>query len=196
MLVERLPVAPPASLDRVLDAAEVCLARHGLSKTTLTDIAREMGVVPSTVYRKVGSVENAAVLLAAREAAALLETLPEVLAEQRGARAITVLLAEAIETFARHPVFTKLLSDDLEVVSRLVIRRFDELNERAAELSAPFLEAAMEAGAIRRQDPLALAHWLVRVAGIALLSPPPGGLRDALDALLLPMLEPQGRTGR
>ncbi len=93
-------------------------------------------------------------------------------------------------------MFTKLLSDDLEVMSRLVIRRFDELNERAAELSAPFLEAAKDAGAIRRQDPLALGHWLVRVAGIALLSPPPGDLREALEALLLPMLEPQGRARR
>ena len=60
LLAESLPGPPPASLDPVLDATVECIARHGLAKTSLSDIARELGVAPSTVYRKVGSVENAA----------------------------------------------------------------------------------------------------------------------------------------
>jgi AcrR family transcriptional regulator len=62
----RLP--PDPALDPVLDAAVECLARRGISKTTLSDIAREMGVAPSTVYRKVGSLDNVAMLVVAREA--------------------------------------------------------------------------------------------------------------------------------
>ena len=67
VLPEGLPLPVPASLNPVLDAAVDCLARHGL-RTTMSDIAREMGVAPSTVYRKVGSVDHAALLVLAREA--------------------------------------------------------------------------------------------------------------------------------
>ncbi|MFD0689900.1 TetR family transcriptional regulator [Actinomadura fibrosa] len=35
-------------------------ARRGLSRCSMADIAREMGVSRSTVYRQLGSVENAA----------------------------------------------------------------------------------------------------------------------------------------
>src|SRR5262245_48104904 len=80
LLAQSLPGPPPASLDPVLDATVECIARHGLSKTSLSDIARELGVAPSTVYRKVGSVDNAVELVMAREGHRLLERMPEVIA--------------------------------------------------------------------------------------------------------------------
>jgi hypothetical protein len=48
----------------------------------------------------------------------------------------------------------------------------------------------MEAGYIREQDPLALGHWIARITFTCLLAPPPGDLLAALDALLLPVLDP------
>jgi hypothetical protein len=47
----------------------------------------------------------------------------------------------------------------------------------------------MAAGLIRSQDPERLAHWLLRIALAALVAPPPGELRSALDDLLVPVLE-------
>ena len=78
---DRLPLPPDPALDPVLDAATECLARHGISKTTLSDIAREMGVAPSTVYRKVGSVDNVTMLVFAREAQRFLERIPATLTD-------------------------------------------------------------------------------------------------------------------
>jgi AcrR family transcriptional regulator len=37
--------------DRILDATLVCLARYGVAKTTLDDVAREAGCARATVYR-------------------------------------------------------------------------------------------------------------------------------------------------
>ncbi|HBX78186.1 MAG TPA: hypothetical protein DEG43_11095 [Acidimicrobiaceae bacterium] len=37
--------------DRVLDAAEECCARWGITKTTIDDVAREAGVSRATIYR-------------------------------------------------------------------------------------------------------------------------------------------------
>src|SRR5436309_7734606 len=46
-----MPRQTPASADRVLDAALACVARVGVAKTTLDDVAREAGCARATVYR-------------------------------------------------------------------------------------------------------------------------------------------------
>jgi hypothetical protein len=79
-------------------------------------------------------------------------------------------------------------------LGRLATRRIDEALTRSAEASAPLLASAMDAGLVRRQDPLALGHWIARIAVACLLAPPPGDLLEALDALLVPMLDPDRRT--
>ena len=191
---EGLPTAPPEGLDLVLDAAVECIARHGLAKTSLSDIAHEMGVAPSTVYRKVGTVEHAEALVMAREGHRMLERLPAIIEGIEGPRQITVFVAESIATVQRHPMMQKLLNDS-DWVGRLVTRDLDDAMERQAAVSAPLLALAMKQGHIRRQDPVALAHWLARISLICLFSPPPGDLVAALDALLLPALEPEAGRG-
>jgi AcrR family transcriptional regulator len=190
LLAQRLPVPPPPSLDPVLDATIECVVRYGLAKTSLSDIARELGVAPSTVYRKVGTVDNAVALVSAREGHRLIARMPEVIAGVEGPRIITVFLAESIETSARHPMIRKILRDETDWVGRVVTRRIEDGLALSAEVAAPLLEGAMDDGHIRRQDPLALAHWIARIGSICLFAPPPGDLLEALDALLLPVLAP------
>ena len=173
----------------MLDATVECISRHGLTRTSLSDIAREMGVSPSTVYRKVGSVENAALLVSAREGHRMLERAPEVVAGLSGSRVITAFLAAAVESWRDHPMVAKILRDETEWVGRLATRDLDELHRQGAEAAAPLLAAAMAAGLIRRQDPLALGHWISRIGLTCLVAPPPGDLRDNLDDLLVPMLQ-------
>jgi AcrR family transcriptional regulator len=200
LLVERLPGPPPASLDPVLDATVDCVVRHGLAKTSLSDIARELGVAPSTVYRKVGSVENAVKLVMTREGHRLLQRMPEVIAGEEGPRVITAFLAAAIETVSGHPMVRRVVTEEIDWVGRVATRRLDDAMEEGVAVAAPLLERAMDAGFVRRQDPTALAHWIARIGVICLVTPPPGDLRRALDDLLLPMLDPRtpdkGKNGK
>lgn len=189
VLTEHLPVPPPASLNPLLDAAATCLARHGLSRTSMSDIARELGVAPSTVYRKVGSVENAAWLLAAREAHAFLTRSARIVSGTDGPRSISALLAAGIRAAWDHPVFAKMVRDEPDFVGRALTRDLPWLIDQGVDQLVPFLAAAMELGIIGRGIPDRLAHWLVRVVIITLLAPPPGHLEGALNELLLPMLE-------
>jgi AcrR family transcriptional regulator len=194
-LADRLPSAPDPALDPVLDAAVECLARHGISKTTLSDIAREMGVAPSTVYRKVGSVDNVALLVFAREAQRFLDRVPAVMSDATGPQAVTAMLADAVHTLATHPVAAKVLRDEGDWMGRMVTRRLDALLAEGVAMTAPMLSLAMASGMIRTQDPEMLAHWLLRIALSALVAPPPGDLRASLEAFLLPVLTP-GRMAR
>ncbi len=188
LIAEALPMPPPASLDPVLDATVTCIVRHGLGKTSLSDIARELGVAPSTVYRKVGSVENAAALVSAREGHRLLQRMPEVIAGIEGPRVITVFLAEAITTTANHPMVAKIMQDEVDWMGRVATQRLEASLAVSAAVAAPLLAQAMDDGSVRRQDPVALAHWIARIGMVSLVAPPPGDLLEALDALLLPVL--------
>jgi AcrR family transcriptional regulator len=190
LIAEALPLPPPASLDPVLDATITCIVRHGLAKTSLSDIARELGVAPSTVYRKVGSVENAAALVSAREGHRLLQRMPEVVAGIEGPRAITVFLAESIVTTAEHPMVAKIMQDEVDWMGRVATQRLEATFAVSAAVAAPLLARAMDAGFVRRQDAVALAHWIARIGMVCLVAPPPGDLLEALDALLLPVLDP------
>lgn len=190
LIAEALPLPPPPSLDPVLDATVTCIVRHGLAKTSLSDIARELGVAPSTVYRKVQSVENAAALVSAREGHRLLLRMPEVIAGVEGPRVITVFLAESITTTANHPMVAKIMQDEVDWMGRLATRRLEAALGVSAAVTAPLLQRAMDGGYIRPQDPTALAHWIARIGMVCLVAPPPGDLLEALDALLLPALDP------
>src|SRR5581483_1880968 len=190
VLGEHLPLPLSPSLDPVLDAAVACLSRHGVAKTTLSDIAREMGVAPSTVYRKVGSVDNVALLVFAREAQRFLERIPSLMADATGPSVVTTLMADAVTTLASHPVAAKVVRDEGDWVGRMVTRRLDALLEQGVEIAAPLLSTAMAGGLIRTQDPNAVAHWLLRVGLAAVVAPPPGDLRESLDEFLLPVLAP------
>jgi AcrR family transcriptional regulator len=185
-----LPPPPSPKLDPMLDAASVCMAARGVSRTTLSDIARELGVAPSTVYRNVGSVENAAWLLCAREAHRLFARLPEIVAPFDGARMVTAVMAAGIETARAHPVFAHILAHEPDFVGRAVTRRMDAIIDQVTAALAPVLGMAMDMGVVRRTDPDPLAHWLTRVALICVLTPPPGDLHAALDEILLPQLAP------
>src|SRR3546814_21099791 len=82
-------------------------------------------------------------------------------------------MVAAIEAATEHPMSRKVLQDEGQWMGRMVTRRLDDLIDQGVELSAPFLAAAMDAGAIRRQAPELLAHWLLRISLATVVSPPP-----------------------
>ena len=52
---------------RAVEATLVCVARHGLSKTTIDDVAREAGCARATLYRHVGGKRQLVLLTVAAE---------------------------------------------------------------------------------------------------------------------------------
>ena len=64
--------SPPASEEdarqRIIDATERLIERHGVAKTTLSDVATELGVTRQTVYRHLGSMSEIVSVVAERGA--------------------------------------------------------------------------------------------------------------------------------
>jgi AcrR family transcriptional regulator len=189
-VVTGLDGAPSADLDPFLDAAAKCFARHGLRRTSVQDVARELGVDRTTVYRQVGTIPQQARLLAARELQRLVISIPGRAAQPVGPKEIIEIMASVIDDVRTHPVMAKLLADDTDTITLSTLTGLPALLERVAAGLAPMLQAAMDAGVLARRQPAVLAEWLIRLVVTLVLVPPLTELRAFLSEVLLPALTP------
>jgi AcrR family transcriptional regulator len=189
-LVSGVP-PPPAGLDPFLDAAARCFERYGVRRTSVQDIALEVGVNRTTVYRQVGTVEQVARLLFAREMHRMLEWLPERLEGGAGPEVVVDLLAAVVEYSRRHPVAAKVLADEHALIGPFLVQEIPELATEIAAAVAPLLDFAISGGQLARRDPVVVAEWLVRIGITMILAPPPGDPGQFLAELLIPALTPE-----
>lgn len=185
-----LPSVPPPELDPYLDAGARCLARHGVSRTSVADVAREMGISRATVYRQVGTIDQLAVLLFAREVHRLLEALPEQVTGLSGVDAL-IRMATLVTQFAHeHPVLRKVLDDEPEIAGAHLVLGLPAVLDRVRPVVVPLLAAGTATGQLADRDPEILLDWLVRLVTSVVLVPPPGEVGAYFDAVLRPVLTP------
>jgi AcrR family transcriptional regulator len=145
---------------RAIAALLACIARHGLAKTTLDDVAREAGCARATLYRyfgdKRGLVEATLrseadrVAAAARRAAAATDSLPG---------AVAAVMASGARESRDHRAFQFLVAHEPEaVLPYLSFTGFDRLLAVAAPMIAPAFRRFVAAPDAER-----LAEWVIRV---------------------------------
>jgi AcrR family transcriptional regulator len=190
-MLDRLPPRPPAVLDKLLDATEQAVARYGVRRTSMTDLARELGVARTTLYRQVTSVEEALALVASRQVYRFLDRLVQLVLTPAaaGPDAFMGVIVDAIAFTREHPVVRRVLEDEPEIVGAVVTRDLEPFAAQVAEALQPVLAGAMDAGLVRRADPQLAAEWLVRVAAVLIVLPAPGDLGTLLDYALRPVLQ-------
>jgi AcrR family transcriptional regulator len=191
-----LPPVPPASLDPVLDAAAVCFARYGVRRTSVQDVAKQLGVNRTTVYRQAGNVEQLASLLAVRETHRTLAALPHRMNLPVGPQAIVEMMATLVAEAQAHPVLAKMLADERDMVGALLAGDAPQLLGRIAAALAPLIATAMRTGHIAARDPVILAEWLARIGGSLILVERPGGVEEFLAEVLIPALTPERKPSR
>lgn len=187
-----LPAMPPESMNPVLDAAARCFVRYGVKRTSVQDVAKEMGVNRSTVYRLVGNMDDLTLQLGIREAyRLLLLRAPARLARPINPEVVVDILVQAVADAREHPVLAKLLADERDLVGSWLSNRAHELVGTTAKVGAPLLAAGMRAGLLAKRDPLLVAEWLVRITASVVLVEQPGSVREFISAGVLPILTPE-----
>jgi AcrR family transcriptional regulator len=181
-----LPTLPTPALDPYLDAAARCFARHGLRRTRVTDIADDVGVSRVTVYRQVGTVEDAARLLLARELDRLVTSLVPTLMAADDADGIVSVIASAVEFATGHPVLSKVLRDEPELVGAFVIAELPTRLNRLLVLAEPVVRRLADLDQSSRFDIPVLGEWVARVVITMVVAPP----REAPEEFLRKVLRP------
>ena len=190
-LVTAFAERPPSDLEPALDAALESFARRGMRHSSVSHIARGLGLSQATVYRRVGTIEDIRRLVLAREAHRLAESLP---GHGHGAAVLgpggIVATAAAIVRYATSSdVFRKIVDDEPELWGKALASSAPILEMIAGALE-PFIAQEMSSGRVRSGSPRATARLLVRIILAAVVAPPGGNIEDHLGELLLPALEP------
>lgn len=149
-----MPAPPPVSLDPFLDATSRCFARYGVRRTSVQDVATELGVNRTTVYRQVGNIEQQAMLLAARDSHRLLSALPGRIEFPIGPGSVVELIATLVREARAHPVLAKMLADERDLIGSFVARDVPNLLERTTAAFVPLVALAIGTGNLARRDPL------------------------------------------
>jgi AcrR family transcriptional regulator len=191
------PATTPALRARAVEATLACIARHGLAKLTVDDVAREAGCGRASLYREFGSkralvaavvaAEAARVGAAVRDAAAHVPTLEDAV--------VAVLTTIGAET-ERHEAlqFVAAFEPGL-LVPHLTFGGADRFLAWAAGEFAPCFERFVGA-----RDASPTAEWVARVALVLWCSPTastcpvaladPVSVRPFVRQFVLPGIEP------
>jgi AcrR family transcriptional regulator len=176
---------------RIVDGALRCLARQGLAKTTVDDIARESSLSRATVYRTFPrGKEDILAAVVETEVARLFSALAVAMGEATDLE--DVLVAGMVETARRlreHAALTYLLTYEPGVVlPYLTFAKLDRVLLTAADLAAPFfarwLEPEQASRAVEWAGRIVLAYLYDNEAGTDLVDP--DDTRALVGAFVLP----------
>jgi AcrR family transcriptional regulator len=157
---------------RIVDATLACLARQGLGKTTVDDIARQATFSRATVYRTFPGGKDAIVeAVVDTEVARLFSSLAVVMGEATDLEEVLVAgMVEAAQRLSAHSALAYLLLYEPGVVlPRLTFSDMDRILLKAGDFAAPFFARWLSPDQASRA-----AEWAVRIVLAYLADPAPG----------------------
>jgi AcrR family transcriptional regulator len=193
-LREAGPAEPEASIRRrAVDATLTCIARHGLSKLTVDDVAREAGCGRASLYREFGSKRALVAAVVATEtgrvvrnvtaAAAATDTLED---------AVVAMLTTVGREIDDHAALCFVAGNESELLlPHLTFGGADRFLAWSAARLAPCFERFVAPG-----ETVRTAEWIARVALVLWCSPTastepvvlgdPGSVRPFVQQFVLP----------
>jgi AcrR family transcriptional regulator len=129
--------------ERILAAAERCIGRHGIRKTTMDDVACEVGLSRPSVYRYFADRDDLLIELITRHARALLDRARKSIARQSS---LPDQIVESVLYTAEHarrdPLTRHIIDPDATSLGRRMIAT-GRTEMMRAEMWDPVLDAAL-----------------------------------------------------
>jgi AcrR family transcriptional regulator len=156
---------------RIVDATLRCLARQGVAKTTLDDIARESAFSRATLYRTFPGGRDAIVeAVVDTEIARLFSSLAVVMGEATDLEEVLVAgMVEAARRLSTHRAVAYLVEHEPGLIlPRLAFSHMDQILMAAGDFAAPFFARWLDPDQASRA-----AEWAVRIVLAYLADPAP-----------------------
>jgi AcrR family transcriptional regulator len=150
----------------ILRAAAEEVAAVGLRRTSLTDVARRAGVSRMTVYREYGDAPTLWRSLLTEEISAVVGAADQtaLAGARNGRERLVTAVIEAVSRLAGHPLVTRVLELDPELILPFVVDRLGSGQQLAAERIREMLADGIADGSIQECDVAASAHLLLLLA--------------------------------
>jgi AcrR family transcriptional regulator len=177
---EPIPTTPELTA-RVVGGALRAIARYGLGKLTVDDVAREAGISRATLYRYFPGRGAVLAAVVESETERLERGLDEALGETTTlAEALAAVAGYGARAFAGHEALQHLLATEPgAILPHLCFSGADSLLRVAAERIAPHLCRFMGPLEARRTG-----EWLARIVLSYGLAPPAGPAEEAVRCVV------------
>jgi AcrR family transcriptional regulator len=165
---DEAPTDATAARTRLVDAAETCIDRKGLARTTVEDVAREAEVSRATIYRYFGNRDELILRVLLRDLERSTDRdLPEFydgVTDAEGFARATVDTAAYLVSSIRHsPKLQLLLQRETAGFNAAIAGASEALFREWTDDISPFLAAAQQAGRLRHDvGPEVIAEWILR----------------------------------
>jgi AcrR family transcriptional regulator len=191
------PVEPPMR-QLIIESADRCFRRFGVDKTTIEDIADEVGVSRATIYRYIegGREEIVLAVLVEESRRQVVELIKRFDDLDRLAEFMTAIMVELVFTNRENEGLATLFTPGSLGVGSALPGAADLLLDGTLDLFGPFLEAARAAGELRHDlTDREVAEYLLRIVMSLLSFEGPAGatrpsVRRFLETLVMPTLAP------
>lgn len=166
---DEAPTTTSAARDRLVDAAEVCVDRFGLAKTTLEDVARQARVSRATVYRYFANRDELMLEVLLRDLERsrhrdLVEFFDDATDPASFGRSLVDAAAYLLETIRNSPKLQLLLHREGSNFNSTIAGASEALFRQWIDDVAPYLAEAQRAGLLRADlDAAEAAEWILRV---------------------------------
>jgi AcrR family transcriptional regulator len=154
-----------APRDAYLDAARDCILDVGWRRTTLTEVARRVGVSRMTIYRTWADMPQLLGDLMTREwGGVVADSLAD---EDRDAPTIERLVGDLVGTVQRlreNELFVRIVDLDPELILPYLFSRRGRSQDGILELTVAALRDAQADGAVRDGNPVAMARAMLLAA--------------------------------
>ncbi len=198
---ERADAEGDTPTERIVAATLRCIARWGLAKTTVDDVAREAGVGRATLYRQFPGGRDALVdAVVAAETRRFFARLGARLDEARSLEDLVVAaVVEAGTALGDHAALRFLLAHEPEtILPHLAFQEMDVVLRSVAAWAGPYLAAWLPGGPEPAGEHAARgAEWVARIVVSYLMAPSPdvdlrdvGSVRRLVRTYILPGLVP------
>jgi AcrR family transcriptional regulator len=144
--------------DPILDAAYATILDFGLSKATVSEVAKRAGLSRMTVYRRYRDGQSLIRALMTRRVAGRLQRAErEAAAAADGLGRAVTLVVRTVELITEDPLLLRLLELEPELLLPYATQRAGQFQEIARAKLAELIAAGQEERSIRAGDPSLLA---------------------------------------
>jgi AcrR family transcriptional regulator len=191
LAVESIPRVP-VSLEPLVDATERCVVRYGVARVSMSDLAREMNIARTTLYRQVDSIDKALFLLACRILHQIVDDARTGVIGGPDPRANLIdATVRSVNLAANQPFIRRLLDHEPEFLGELFSTGLCvEIVHRLTDVCTPLMEGALASGQIHGDDPRLVAELFVRTAVGLVILPTDRDLRTMIEFAYAPILVP------
>lgn len=156
---------------RCLDAVRDSVLAVGVTRTTMTDVARRAGVSRMTLYRRWPDLAGVLADAMTREWTAL-SPQRSTGREATTPAGISSVITATVSALQDNPLFHKILDVDPDLLLPYVLDRRGRTQQTLLDLTIALVAAGQHDGAVRSGDPALLGRLLILTAqGFALSSP-------------------------